>query len=131
MPFLGGNSLDKAPPSSIYDFVKSHGGHTVITKVPIIRTCKKYRSLTFSRNRFLLQTMVIAYIPRYGLGLMHLSRYRGCKRDSINSAMELRDVRTRARHRIHGDGNTRGLEGQCRVYPDGRPVHRSSRGHQQ
>ncbi len=33
MLLLGGNSLDKAPPGSITDFVKSHGGHTVITKV--------------------------------------------------------------------------------------------------
>lgn len=35
MPFgyIGGNSLDKAPASPVTDFVKSHGGHTVITKV--------------------------------------------------------------------------------------------------
>jgi len=29
----GGNALDRAPPSSVKDFVKEHGGHTVITKV--------------------------------------------------------------------------------------------------
>jgi acetyl-CoA carboxylase/biotin carboxylase 1 len=29
----GGNSLDKATISSVHDFVKSNGGHTVITKV--------------------------------------------------------------------------------------------------
>lgn len=34
--FLGGNSLDVAPPSAVKDFVASHDGHTVITKV---RTC--------------------------------------------------------------------------------------------
>ena len=31
----GGNSLDKAPASSVTDFVKTHGGHTVITKVSL------------------------------------------------------------------------------------------------
>jgi hypothetical protein len=29
----GGNSLDVAPPGRVHDFVKEHGGHTVITKV--------------------------------------------------------------------------------------------------
>jgi hypothetical protein len=29
----GGNSLDKAPLGRVHDFVKEHGGHTVITKV--------------------------------------------------------------------------------------------------
>lgn len=29
----GGNALDKAPAGQVHDFVKSHGGHTVITKV--------------------------------------------------------------------------------------------------
>lgn len=29
----GGNSLKTAPPGRIHDFVKEHGGHTVITKV--------------------------------------------------------------------------------------------------
>jgi hypothetical protein len=29
----GGNSLDKAPAGRVTDFVKAHGGHTVITKV--------------------------------------------------------------------------------------------------
>lgn len=31
--FSGGNSLDKASASSVHDFVKANGGHTVITKV--------------------------------------------------------------------------------------------------
>jgi hypothetical protein len=35
-PFLGGNSLDKAPVGRVHDFVKVNGGHTVITKVSII-----------------------------------------------------------------------------------------------
>ena len=30
---LGGNSLENASASKLYDFVKSNGGHTVITKV--------------------------------------------------------------------------------------------------
>ena len=29
----GGNAFDRAPPSGVKDFVKEHGGHTVITKV--------------------------------------------------------------------------------------------------
>jgi hypothetical protein len=29
----GGNSLDKAPLGTVHDFVKDHGGHSVITKV--------------------------------------------------------------------------------------------------
>jgi acetyl-CoA carboxylase/biotin carboxylase 1 len=33
--FIGGNSLDAAAPGRITDFVKEHGGHTVITKVYI------------------------------------------------------------------------------------------------
>jgi acetyl-CoA carboxylase / biotin carboxylase 1 len=31
--FIGGNRLDKAPPSAVKDFVAHHGGHTVITDV--------------------------------------------------------------------------------------------------
>lgn len=31
--FLGGNSLEAAAPSKVADFVRSRGGHTVITKV--------------------------------------------------------------------------------------------------
>ena len=33
----GGNSLEKAPAGKVTDFVKSHGGHTVITKVSFFR----------------------------------------------------------------------------------------------
>ena len=29
----GGNSLENAPPGEVCDFVREHGGHTVITKV--------------------------------------------------------------------------------------------------
>lgn len=31
--FIGGNSLEHAPPSKVKDFVASHDGHTVITNV--------------------------------------------------------------------------------------------------
>ena len=31
----GGNTLEKAPSGPVTDFVKQHGGHTVITKVSI------------------------------------------------------------------------------------------------
>ncbi|KAJ3881247.1 acetyl CoA carboxylase [Lentinula edodes] len=47
--FIGGNSLDKASPSSVYDFVKANGGHTIITKVLIanngIAAVKEIRSI--------------------------------------------------------------------------------------
>jgi len=35
----GGNSLEKAPPSSVKNFVQSHGGHTVIKKVCVLKSC--------------------------------------------------------------------------------------------
>lgn len=31
--FLGGNSLHKAPPSKVKDFVAANDGHTVVTNV--------------------------------------------------------------------------------------------------
>lgn len=31
--FIGGNSLDVAPPSKVKDFVAAHDGHSVITSV--------------------------------------------------------------------------------------------------
>lgn len=31
--YTGGNDLDKAPEGRVTDFVREHGGHTVITKV--------------------------------------------------------------------------------------------------
>jgi hypothetical protein len=34
---LGGNSLDRAPAGRVHDFVKANGGHTVITKVSIMK----------------------------------------------------------------------------------------------
>ncbi|KAI0072645.1 acetyl CoA carboxylase [Panus rudis PR-1116 ss-1] len=47
--FIGGNSLDKAPAGPVTDFVRSHGGHTVITKVLIanngIAAVKEIRSI--------------------------------------------------------------------------------------
>ncbi|EDR14651.1 ACC1, acetyl-CoA carboxylase, cytosolic [Laccaria bicolor S238N-H82] len=57
----GGNSLDKAPASNVYDFVKANGGHTVITKVLIanngiaavkeIRSIRQWSYETFGRER--------------------------------------------------------------------------------
>ncbi|EJD07272.1 acetyl CoA carboxylase [Fomitiporia mediterranea MF3/22] len=47
--FIGGNSLDKASAGQVTNFVKSHGGHTVITKVLIanngIAAVKEIRSI--------------------------------------------------------------------------------------
>jgi acetyl-CoA carboxylase/biotin carboxylase 1 len=33
--FIGGNDLASAAPGRVTDFVKEHGGHTVITKVRV------------------------------------------------------------------------------------------------
>ncbi|KAF9531776.1 acetyl CoA carboxylase [Crepidotus variabilis] len=59
--YIGGNSLDKAPPSIVKDFVKEHGGHTVITKVLIanngiaavkeIRSVRQWSYETFGHER--------------------------------------------------------------------------------
>ncbi|KIJ55614.1 hypothetical protein M422DRAFT_199902 [Sphaerobolus stellatus SS14] len=59
--FIGGNSLENAQPGPVTDFVKSHGGHTVITKVLIanngIAAVKEIRSIrqwsydTFGKER--------------------------------------------------------------------------------
>ncbi|KAF9244091.1 acetyl-CoA carboxylase [Melanogaster broomeanus] len=55
--FIGGNSLDKAQAGRVKDFVKEHGGHTVITKVECIAAVKEIRSIrqwsyeTFGRDR--------------------------------------------------------------------------------
>ncbi|GBE86281.1 Acetyl-CoA carboxylase [Sparassis crispa] len=47
--FIGGNTLERAPSGNVSDFVKSHGGHTVITKVLIanngIAAVKEIRSI--------------------------------------------------------------------------------------
>ncbi|KAJ9106305.1 hypothetical protein QFC21_001450 [Naganishia friedmannii] len=59
--FIGFNTLEKAPPSKVADFVKSQGGHTVITKVLIanngiaavkeIRSIRKWAYETFGDER--------------------------------------------------------------------------------
>ncbi|KZS94649.1 acetyl CoA carboxylase [Sistotremastrum niveocremeum HHB9708] len=47
--FIGGNSLENAPPGRVRDWVEAHGGHTVITKVLIanngIAAVKEIRSI--------------------------------------------------------------------------------------
>ncbi|KAF9005958.1 acetyl CoA carboxylase [Cyathus striatus] len=59
--FIGGNALEKALPSKVHDFVKTHGGHTVITKVLIanngiaavkeIRSIRQWSYETFGHER--------------------------------------------------------------------------------
>ncbi|KDQ26722.1 hypothetical protein PLEOSDRAFT_51540 [Pleurotus ostreatus PC15] len=59
--FIGGNSLDKAPAGKVQDFVKTNGGHTVITKVLIanngiaavkeIRSIRQWSYETFGEER--------------------------------------------------------------------------------
>ncbi|KAK9708765.1 acetyl-coenzyme-A carboxylase [Basidiobolus ranarum] len=59
--FIGGNTLETAPPSAVRDFVEKSGGHTVITKVLIanngiaavkeIRSVRKWAYETFGNER--------------------------------------------------------------------------------
>ncbi|KAF9054415.1 acetyl CoA carboxylase [Panaeolus papilionaceus] len=59
--FIGGNSLEVAPPGPVADFVRTHGGHTVITKVLIanngiaavkeIRSIRQWSYETFGQER--------------------------------------------------------------------------------
>lgn len=45
--FIGGNALNKAPPTKVKDFVQAHDGHTVITNVRFTPKCSlsKYPSI--------------------------------------------------------------------------------------
>ncbi|EMG48936.1 ACC1 Acetyl-CoA carboxylase [Candida maltosa Xu316] len=66
--FLGGNSVYKAEPSVVTDFVKSHQGHTVITKVLIanngigavkeIRSVRKWAYETFGDEKAIQFTVM-------------------------------------------------------------------------
>jgi acetyl-CoA carboxylase / biotin carboxylase 1 len=66
--FIGGNHLAAAPPSSVKDFVASHGGHTVITNVLIanngiaavkeIRSVRKWAYETFGDERAIQFTVM-------------------------------------------------------------------------
>ncbi|QSL66809.1 hypothetical protein MERGE_001196 [Pneumocystis wakefieldiae] len=66
--FLGGNSLEKASPGPVKDFVAAHGGHTVITSVLIanngiaavkeIRSIRKWAYETFNNERAIQFTVM-------------------------------------------------------------------------
>ncbi|EIW67071.1 hypothetical protein TREMEDRAFT_40657 [Tremella mesenterica DSM 1558] len=66
--FIGGNAVDVAGPGRVTDFVKSHGGHTVITKVLIanngiaavkeIRSIRKWSYETFGSDRLIEFTVM-------------------------------------------------------------------------
>ncbi|EPS29466.1 hypothetical protein PDE_04416 [Penicillium oxalicum 114-2] len=66
--FIGGNHLDVAAPSSVKDFVASHGGHSVITSVLIanngiaavkeIRSVRKWAYETFGNERAIQFTVM-------------------------------------------------------------------------
>ena len=47
---LGGNSLENASASKLHDFVKSNGGHTVITKVNAFISLRTFISTALSRS---------------------------------------------------------------------------------
>lgn len=66
--FLGGQSVGTAPPSAVAEFVKAHGGHSVITKVLIcnngiaavkeIRSVRKWAYETFGDERAIQFTVM-------------------------------------------------------------------------
>ena len=66
--FFGGNSLEKAAPSAVADFVRNHGGHSVVTKVLIsnngiaavkeIRSVRKWAYETFGNERAIQFTVM-------------------------------------------------------------------------
>lgn len=66
--FLGLNSVSKAEPSKVTDFVKSHQGHTVITRILIanngiaavkeIRSVRKWAYETFGDERAIQFTVM-------------------------------------------------------------------------
>jgi len=66
--FIGGNSLNSASPGKVADFVRSKGGHTVITKVLIanngiaavkeIRSVRKWAYETFGDERAIQFTVM-------------------------------------------------------------------------
>jgi acetyl-CoA carboxylase/biotin carboxylase 1 len=47
--FIGGNSLENAPPSKVKDFVASHDGHTVITNVGTLKYAQDFGLGDFPR----------------------------------------------------------------------------------
>lgn len=61
IPNLGGNSIETAPNHKVRDYVKDHGGHTVITRVLIanngiaavkeIRSVRQWAYATFGDER--------------------------------------------------------------------------------
>ncbi|KAI1611633.1 acetyl-CoA carboxylase [Exophiala viscosa] len=66
--FIGGNRLEKAPPSKVKDFVQAHDGHSVITSVLIanngiaavkeIRSVRKWAYETFGDERAIQFTVM-------------------------------------------------------------------------
>ena len=66
--FFGGNSLERAAPGAVADFVRKHGGHSVVTKVLIsnngiaavkeIRSVRKWAYETFGNERAIQFTVM-------------------------------------------------------------------------
>ncbi|KAF9405423.1 acetyl-coenzyme-A carboxylase, partial [Entomortierella beljakovae] len=67
-PFIGGNALEQASAGVVRDFVKHHGGHSVITKILIanngiaavkeIRSVRKWAYETFGDERAIQFTVM-------------------------------------------------------------------------
>lgn len=108
--FIGGNRLQKAPPSSVKDFVQAHDGHSVITSVrPALDTLLVQESLLTGR-------------PGSDCKQRHCSR----QGDSFGTKMGLRDLWRRARHSIYCDGHSGRFAGKRRLHPHGRSIRRGT-----
>ena len=106
--FIGGNKLEKAPPSKVKDFVQASDGHSVINSVCF--RCRDWRAWNWLTLEF--------------AGFDCQQWYCGRQRNPIGTKMGLRDFWRRACHSIHSDGHARRLAGKRRLHSNGGPVRR-------
>lgn len=91
--------MDNAPPSAVTDFVRSQGGHSVISKVRL-STLPKLRAVGIKKADFFDPSALS--IP----GPHRQQWYRGCQGDSVGPKVGVRAVWGRASHRVHRHGHT-------------------------
>lgn len=91
--------MDNAPPSAVTDFVRSQGGHSVISKVRL-STLPKLRAVGIKKAHFFDPSALS--IP----GPHRQQWYRGCQGDSVGPKVGVRAVWGRASHRVHRHGHT-------------------------
>lgn len=127
--FIGGNSLPRAPPSKVKDFVTAHDGHTVITSVggselsPDSEPAERISIPQAGDTRNSGLTL--------RAGTDREQWHCSCQGDSIRTKMGIRDVWRRAGHPVHRDGYARGSGSQCRLHSYGGSIRRGPWWHQQ